>query len=101
LIDKVIPRKEVWDCRELWAIPRCIIVEFEQRNGKEFHVFGNSKNFALWHLHKEKLLAFFRFGNVSRYKWIHERFKVGPPPLGKTVTDFPVVVNPVGGIELA
>lgn len=78
---------------------------------------------ALRHLYKEELLAFFRFGNMGRHKWIlcarvggravddnmtgienpthHEGFKVGPPPLGKTVTDFPVIVNPVGGIELA
>ena len=78
---------------------------------------------ALWHLHKEEFLAFFRFGNMGRHKWIlrareggerlmanggikknithHEGFKVGPPPLGKTVADFPVVVNPMGSIELA
>lgn len=26
-----------------WTLPRCIIVEFEQRDGEEFHVFGNSE----------------------------------------------------------
>lgn len=31
----------------------------------------------------------------------HESFEVRPPPLGETVTDFPFVVDPVGGVELA
>jgi hypothetical protein len=70
-------------------LPCCIIIKFEEWDGEEFHVFRNSKNFcgvrkhvglprgakdqgrtALWHLHKEELLAFFRFGNMGRHKWI-------------------------------
>ncbi len=154
----------MWNGRELWAIARCmrvlvakqqerekrwtppccIIIELEERDCEEFHVFGYGKNFcgignhvgdmprgakdrsgrtALWHLHKEELLAFFRFGDMSRHKWVlhareggrafgetaaieqdttdHEGFEVGPPPLGKTIADFPVIVNPMGSIELA
>jgi hypothetical protein len=74
-------------------------------------------------LYKEEFLALFRFGDVRRHKWIlsarertitldagpvedahithHERFKVRAPPLSEAVSDFPVVVNPVRGIELA
>lgn len=29
--------------KKKWKLPRCIIVEFEQRNGEELHVFGNGK----------------------------------------------------------
>ncbi len=31
----------------------------------------------------------------------HEGLKVGTPPLGKTISNFPVVVDPVGGVKLA
>ncbi len=31
---------------EEWNLPCCIIVELEERNGEEFHVFGNSKDFC-------------------------------------------------------
>lgn len=31
----------------------------------------------------------------------HESFKVGSPPLGETVSDFPLVVDAMRGVELA
>jgi hypothetical protein len=31
----------------------------------------------------------------------HECFKIRTPPLGEAVSDFPVVVDPVGCVELA
>jgi hypothetical protein len=74
-------------------------------------------------LYKEEFLALFRFGYVRRHEWIlsahegtitfdaipvedarithHERFKVRTPPLGEAVSDFPVVIDPVGCVELA
>jgi hypothetical protein len=95
-----IPREKVWNRRQLWAIPRGIVIEFEERDGEELHVLGNSQNFTLGHLHKEKFLALFRFGDVRRNKWIHEGLEVGTPPLGEAISNFPVVVDPVGGVEL-
>jgi hypothetical protein len=77
---------------------------------------------TLGHLHKEKFLALFRFGDVRRNKWIlcargrtitfdvgpvedtrftyHKGLEVGTPPLSETISDFPVIVDPVGGVEL-
>ena len=74
-------------------------------------------------MHKEELLALFRFGDVRRHKWIlsvhgwiitfearpgrdacvthHECFKIRTPPLGEAVSNLPVVVDPVGCVELA
>lgn len=74
-------------------------------------------------MHKKKLLAFFRFGDVRRNKWIlcargwtiyvrfqisgekvtvtyHKGLEIGTPPLGEAISNFPVVVDPVGGVEL-
>lgn len=31
---------------EKWTLPCCIIIQFEERDGEELHVFGNSKNFC-------------------------------------------------------
>jgi len=31
----------------------------------------------------------------------HKRFEVRTPPLGETITDFPIIIDPVRGIELA
>ena len=77
---------------------------------------------TLGHLHKKKFLALFRFGDMSGNKWIlcargwiitfesaedentrvtyHKGLEVGAPPLGEAVSNFPVVVDPVGGVEL-
>jgi len=100
LIDKVIPGEKVWNRGQLWAIPCSIVIEFEKWDGEELHVFGNSQNLTFGHLHEEKFLALFRFGDVRRYKWIHKCFKVRTPPLGEAVPNLPVVVDPVGGVEL-
>ena len=35
-----LPREKVRDGRELWAIPRCVVVELEEWYGEELHVFG-------------------------------------------------------------
>jgi hypothetical protein len=75
---------------------------------------------TLGHLHQEKFFALFRFGDVRRNKrilrargWIitfdgdgdscvtyHKGLEVGTPPLGETISNFPVVVDPVGSVEL-
>ena len=34
---------------------------------------------------------------MCRKEWVHESLKVGPPPLCKSVADFPVIINTFAG----
>src|ERR1700761_6197263 len=65
---------------EKWTLPRCIIVEFEQRNCEEFHVFGNSKNFcggkkpcgyASWCEGRDRDRDVLRSGICTRKSFLH------------------------------
>jgi len=88
------------DCGELGTVSRCVVVELEEWDGEELHVFWDGEDFSFRHLHEEKFLAFFRLRDVGRYERVHECFKVGPPPLGEAVADLPVVADPVCAVEL-
>ena len=116
---------EKWDGEELHIFGNSQNLYSEKKyvSTPRGHTATEKRRTPLGHLYKEKFLALFRFGDVRRHKWIlsarermitfearpvedahithHERFKVRTPPLSEAVSDFPVVVDPMGGIELA
>lgn len=55
----------------------------------------------LRHLHQEQLLTLLRFRDMCWHERIHERFKIGSPPLCKTIANFPFIIQPMTRVELA
>jgi len=90
----------MWDGRQLRAVSRGIVVKLKEWDREEFHVFRDSEDFSFRHLHQEQLLALLRFSDVCGYERVHERFKVGPPPLGEAVPDLPLIVDAMRDAEL-
>ena len=38
------PGEKMWDGGKLWPVPRCVVVQFEEGDGKKLHVFGHSED---------------------------------------------------------
>nr|GMC98508.1 hypothetical protein Iba_chr05dCG17190 [Ipomoea batatas] len=87
------PRQLLWDCGYDRSISLNIVIQFKQWHSKKFQVFGDSKVLSFRQMNQEELFALLQFCYVWGAIWIHDSFKIWPPPDSHTFSNLPIWLN--------